>query len=491
MQIKIQLNSDCTSKISENVVQKILAASNPRQNETHYQHHDWMYIQVSSTSYCKIVNNHKHHHHRHGHPWSLCSVDKLKLNFIYLFVRIFILNNDWWPFYSRLLQLIHMSNNRQQCERFQSPAATDIVTIFYNHRHHQSSTVYGTASNKNLMINKNFISFLHLKTTSKFYMKFYKILLNLFYEHFNSQMLFHYLWYQQQQHPIATAAFNLDYSVNEFCDLSTNSEKLLFILNENDNNNVKCINVKYGIEYHRYVVKSTSSLTTEKLRNGLRTLNFFYGILLIQRHLILCNNYEFSNNECERINNLVIRHQILRHLLAHNQIVLYITSICHYSFILKFYTTDRSTLSIENGIAAITTTSNHKLKMSQDDNDNCYHQQHHPNSHHNVNENEKFSNCFQHFPHRPAFRCSNDSVKSHLNAILFLIILCIPLLTTAAASSVHNLKYSTNVVKTKYGPIRGIVMRQNPTVEGYLGVPYGKAINKNFAFDLFFVTLHS
>jgi hypothetical protein len=67
-----------------------------------------------------------------------------------------------------------------------------------------------------------------------------------------------------------------------------------------------------------------------------------------------------------------------------------------------------------------------------------------------------------------------------LNAILFLIILCIPLLTTAAASSVHNLKYSTNVVKTKYGPIRGIVMRQNPTVEGYLGVPYGKAISKVF-----------
>ncbi|XP_070498359.1 uncharacterized protein Nlg2 [Chironomus tepperi] len=475
MQIKIQLNSDCTSKISENVVQKILAASNARQNEIH---HDWMYIQVSSTSYCKIVNNH------YRHQWSLCSVDKLKLNFIYLFVRIFLQNNDWWPFYSRLLQLIHMSNNRQyhhqQCERFKSPASTDIVTIYYKYHHHQpsSSTMYEAASNKNLMINKNFITFFHLKTTSKFYMKFYKILLNLFYGHFNIQMLFHYLWYQ----PLHPTAFN---SVNEFCDLSTNSENLLFIINENDNNNVKCINnnnnnnnnnkyiiyVKYGIEYHRYVVKSTtSSLTTEKLRNGLRTLNFFYEILLIQCHVILCNNYEFSNNQCERINNLIMRHQILRHLLEHNQIMLYITSICHYYIIFKFYTTDRSTLSIDNGIAAIKTTSNHKLKMSHDDNDNCYHQQHR-NTHHNVNMNEKFSNCFQHFSHRPLFR-SNDSVKSHLNAILFLIILCIPLLTTAAASSVHNLKYSTNVVKTKYGPIRGIVMRQNPTVEGYLGVPY-------------------
>lgn len=198
--------------------------------------------------------------------------------------------------------------------------------------------------------------------------------------------------------------------INTFCDLSTNGR------------GSKC-----GIEL-------SSILTTEKLR---KTLNsFFYGILLIQRHL----NYEFSDNHHE--------HRIL--LLAHNQTTTDVTSLCqsHYLLLLlAFYSSGdncHATLSIENGIS----TSNHKLKMS-------------PTTH-------------QRNRHR---RSSNDSVKSHLNAILFLIILCIPLLTTAAtASSVHNLKYSTNVVKTKYGPLRGIVLRQNPTVEGYLGVPYGMFI---------------
>lgn len=171
-------------------------------------------------------------------------------------------------------------------------------------------------------------------------------------------------------------------------------------------------------------IELSSTLTTEKLRKTLNSL--FYGILLIQRHL----NYEFSDNHHE--------HRVL--LLAHNQIACQ----SHYLLLLlAFCASDNShaTLSIENGIS----TSNHKLKMS-------------PTTH-------------QRHKHR---RSSNDSVKSHLNAILFLIILCIPLLTTTvAASSVHNLKYSTNVVKTKYGPLRGIVLRQNPTVEGYLGVPYG------------------
>lgn len=198
-----------------------------------------------------------------------------------------------------------------------------------------------------------------------------------------------------------------NFSINRFCDLSTNGR------------GSKC-----GIEL-------SSILTTEKLR---KTLNsFFYGILLIQRHL----NYEFSDNHHE--------HRIL--LLAHNQIT-DVTSPCqsHYLLLLLAFCVSgdncHATLSIENGIS----TSNHKLKMS-------------PTTHQR---------------HRHRRNNSNDSVKSHLNAILFLIILCIPLLTTTAtASNVHNLKYSTNVVKTKYGPLRGIILRQNPTVEGYLGVPYG------------------
>jgi hypothetical protein len=214
---------------------------------------------------------------------------------------------------------------------------------------------------------------------------------------------FFLLLYGRYHRAIIEISPHKTFDINRFCDLSTNG--------------------RGGIEL-------SSIRTTEKLR---KTLNsFFYGILLIQRHL----NYEFSDNHHE--------HRIL--LLAHNQAD--ITSPCqsHYLLLLlALYTSVdnncHATLSIENGISS----SNHKLKMS-------------PTTH-------------QRHRHR---RSSNDSVKSHLNAILFLIILCIPLLTTAAtASSVHNLKYSTNVVKTKYGPLRGIILRHNPTVEGYLGVPYG------------------
>ncbi|XP_068621382.1 neuroligin-1-like [Battus philenor] len=44
------------------------------------------------------------------------------------------------------------------------------------------------------------------------------------------------------------------------------------------------------------------------------------------------------------------------------------------------------------------------------------------------------------------------------------------LVCCAAALPAH--KYSTRVVRTKYGPLRGIVVHSHPQVEAYLGVPY-------------------
>lgn len=39
--------------------------------------------------------------------------------------------------------------------------------------------------------------------------------------------------------------------------------------------------------------------------------------------------------------------------------------------------------------------------------------------------------------------------------------------------SLHANKYSTRVVRTKYGPLRGVVLQQlHPQVEAFLGVPY-------------------
>lgn len=43
---------------------------------------------------------------------------------------------------------------------------------------------------------------------------------------------------------------------------------------------------------------------------------------------------------------------------------------------------------------------------------------------------------------------------------------------TTKTTTAHTMKYSSNVVRTKYGELRGIVVRNNPTVEAYLGVPY-------------------
>lgn len=35
-----------------------------------------------------------------------------------------------------------------------------------------------------------------------------------------------------------------------------------------------------------------------------------------------------------------------------------------------------------------------------------------------------------------------------------------------------NLKLSSNIVRTKYGPLRGIIVRSVPLIEAYLGIPY-------------------
>lgn len=74
---------------------------------------------------------------------------------------------------------------------------------------------------------------------------------------------------------------------------------------------------------------------------------------------------------------------------------------------------------------------------------------------------------------RPNAACNRHSsnniyLKKHLYLLLIAFLTCVPF----ASATMHNMKYSTNLVKTKYGQLRGIVVRSNPTVEAYLGVPY-------------------
>lgn len=430
MQIRTQLN-DCPRSACENVVQKVSPTAYARENEIRFDvNYEIMYIQVSS---------YRRDLHRKHYKWSLCSIDKFKSNCSFL-IKYLLLNS--FLFGKRFLEKFHRSTVRksQHESDFHSYSVRALDPDENIHRCQLEST------HKSLMIDKSFILLMHFTAhrqhqstirSTNFHRKLYKVLLNFFYEYFNNKTNCH------RNHQ--KVYLNPQSSINTFCDLSTNSKNrnILFIIDSIS-----------GIEHHRpqqihhrFVVRSTSLL---------RTLNFLYGLLLIQRHVMCNNSYEFSDNHHN------VKQHILLQLLAHNQMILYVTTTWNYHRThhqMQFQMPDdKSCHEIENAISTLATTSNHKLKATApNDNDTCH------------QGSEKFSNCYQQF-HR-TFR-SNDSVKSHLNAILFLIILCIPLLT--AATNVHNLKYSTNVVKTKYGPLRGIILRSTPTVEGYLGVPYGE-----------------
>jgi carboxylesterase type B len=69
------------------------------------------------------------------------------------------------------------------------------------------------------------------------------------------------------------------------------------------------------------------------------------------------------------------------------------------------------------------------------------------------------------------FRVANQS----RDGVIPLAVLVLPsfllLCVVEAQLLVH--KYSTRVVRTKYGPLRGVILQHNhPTVEAFLGVPY-------------------
>nr|CAI5830961.1 unnamed protein product [Callosobruchus analis] len=53
--------------------------------------------------------------------------------------------------------------------------------------------------------------------------------------------------------------------------------------------------------------------------------------------------------------------------------------------------------------------------------------------------------------------------------VVVIIVLC-EKSSVSAALLVH--KYSTRIVRTRYGPLRGIMIHIHPPVEAFLGVPY-------------------
>lgn len=51
---------------------------------------------------------------------------------------------------------------------------------------------------------------------------------------------------------------------------------------------------------------------------------------------------------------------------------------------------------------------------------------------------------------------------------IIMVVMCVE--DVVASLVVH--KYSTRVVRTKYGPLRGVMIHIHPPVEAFLGVPY-------------------
>ncbi|KAJ3633486.1 hypothetical protein MTP99_010430 [Tenebrio molitor] len=55
---------------------------------------------------------------------------------------------------------------------------------------------------------------------------------------------------------------------------------------------------------------------------------------------------------------------------------------------------------------------------------------------------------------------------------MWVIVVVILVEDSGAGASLLVHKYSTRVVRTKYGPLRGVMIHINPPVEAFLGVPY-------------------
>lgn len=512
MQIKIQLNH-LVYLSSKNVVQETFKTSNVSENEDIVLFETMSIIQVSST-------RHNFHYKYNQSKCLLCSIEKSTFNWFFLqHLLVFII---WHKYFSHYLFVLMENDGKRiffiswkQCRIYndQTLFQYQICVQQQNHELNKNGNVQNKfttnwhkimielqlptllpltsqlaaaavaiapAAHKSLMNDKKCILFLNFSLHSLpsyiLYRKLYDILLNIFYDNFNNK------WNHQMQQNQYLNSFIKRSCHNGclVCDLSTNSHCCRQRCSDDDGDDhhrnilfivVDMFNVKCGIESSsssHSVVKSNTN-TNLKLKHCWRTLSFMY-ILLFQRQCF--NDDEFS--DCEfflQFNN--IKNNFHQPMFAQNehkhkhiecnrhQMKLQNTNIHHV---------------IDNNILTLTT-SNHKLKAKENNSDNCNLHQHHSHQHHHHHHHhhhEQLNHQQQKQQHHqlPNERCTNQHfyrTTFRFNAIIILIILCIPIIT---ASSVHNLRYSTNIVKTKYGPLRGILLRSNPTIEGYLGVPY-------------------
>lgn len=67
--------------------------------------------------------------------------------------------------------------------------------------------------------------------------------------------------------------------------------------------------------------------------------------------------------------------------------------------------------------------------------------------------------------------------RLHKVLVMAFIVWSLPFVSPSSPSSSSHepqLTHSPNVIKTKYGLLRGVILKNEPLVEGYLGIPYGE-----------------
>lgn len=249
----------------------------------------------------------------------------------------------------------------------------------------------------------------HESPITSFYTHLYEMLFKLIYEYWeNERKSFAFFKsHQQESKSYFDSSFRCSSSNIEKC------EKFFYI------------NKPRGIEKQHQRCS---------INERIQKLDYNYKCLLVERNVIYCRKIKVNpiiNNYAEQYGRY---HLMLLSVVNHKKIQFDTKILWHYQLQATKHqlVNNESCHKTQNGIE---TTSNHKLKPAkQYHNDDCY------------LKSEEYAECYQPFYRRVRY---NDSLKKQFNVLLFLVIICIQLLT--ASSSVHNLKYSTNIVKTKYG----------------------------------------
>lgn len=201
---------------------------------------------------------------------------------------------------------------------------------------------------------------------------------------------------------------------------------------------------------HEYTSESCNDFTYRILSSYCETLKkilseiekrhkkcLTFNRCLFIKHLVICSSKKEIHDRISYYAEHYARHNLS---VATNKITLFNIRISwnrplHQQEMNDELATEKKCCKIRNGIASFGKTSNHKLKPMKE----FYKATVNP-------ESVRHRKCNQQFSCRSR---SENIIKIQWRALLFLIIMCIQQLTVA--SSVHNLKYSTNIVKTKYG----------------------------------------